>query len=460
MLCDAVMFLRTCSLNVTATDREIWRLTWPAIATNITTPLLSLADVAIVGHVQGGRLIGAVAVGGTVFNILYWLFAFLRMGTSGLTAQMFGAKDCHGQKVVLKRGLATALCGAALLLILTPFAGERIINLIDGSQAVGDDALIYFSYAILGAPGVLVSFVVSGWLLGLQRPKSIMAIAVGTNLLNILLSVVFVFGLHLGIKGVALGTALAQNTGALAGLLVVRKLLHGIKARTTKEDMKTPARETDISWSSMFRINKDIFFRTLCLSAVTTWFTHAGATFGAGILAANALLMQLFMVFSYFMDGFAFAGEAMAGRYLGARDGANLRKTVRRLLMWGIFMSVGFTFMYFVSGDLFLSWLTSDADTLAVASDFRLWTVVVPLAGFTAFTWDGILIGMTRTKYLLLSMASAMIVFFGVYFRGTAWFGKTLNPNHILWLAFILYLLTRGIVATALYKKYISNVYK
>lgn len=444
--------------------RQILALAWPAIATNITTPLLSLADVAITGHLEGGSLIGAVAVGGTVFNILYWIFAFLRMGTSGLTAQSFGAQDYAEQHLTLIRGALIALAGGFLLLILAPLAGQRLISLVDGNGSVSADAWLYFRIAICGAPGVLLSYVVSGWLLGMQRPKPIMWIALTTNVLNIALSVVFVYVLSMGIAGVALGTATAQIVGAAIGIFVVRNVLRKDVARVRVSRVPDGLFRKE-RWRSMFRLNSDIFLRTVCLAAVTLWFTHAGASLGKDILTANALLMQLFLVFSYFMDGFAFGGEALAGRYYGARDIARLRETVRKLFVWGISTSLLFTVLYFLCGDFFLELLTNDTAAISVARDFSLWAVTVPLMGFAAFTWDGILVGLTRSRYLLLSMAIAMFFFFGIYFGGSALLkGKAEGTdtmyllNHTLWLAFIVYLFVRGFVATVLYRNFIRRL--
>ena len=443
--------------NTQSVNGQILKLAWPAIATNITTPLLSLADVAITGHFENGSLIGAIAVGGTVFNIVYWIFAFLRMGTSGLTAQAFGANDKAEQRYIFCRGTLIALSGAALVLILVPLGGENLIALVDGGNAVQTDAWRYFRVAVIGAPGVLVSYVVSGWLLGMQRPKPIMWIALITNLLNIVLSLLFVYCLGLGIVGVALGTAASQIIGAAIGMFIAVKVLRSAvsfdKRKIIRKELFNPVR-----LKSMFSINRDIFLRTVCLAAVTLWFTHSGATLGKEFLTANALLIQLFLVFSYFMDGFAFGGEALAGRYYGARDFNLLRKTVRALFVWGVYTSLLFTVLYFFVGDVFLQLLTDDATALAKAKEFGFWAVTIPLTGFAAFTWDGIMIGLTRSRYLLMSMSFAMAVFFAVYFLGIRTTENVETRNHILWLAFVLYLVVRGAVSSVLYKRFIRKL--
>lgn len=440
--------------------RQIFGLAWPAIATNITTPLLSLIDVAIVGHMDNAVLIGAVAVGGTVFNILYWLFAFLRMGTSGVTAQAYGASDSAAQKKAFIRGCIIALGGGAFILLVAPLCGQKIIALVDGGGTVTDEAWTYFRVAIIGAPGVLMSYVVSGWLLGMQRSKPIMWIALTTNVLNILSSLIFVYVFDFGIIGVGLGTAVAQLIGATIGTSVVIRSLRGLdKDEADKTENGRPGGLWDKKvWKSLFRINSDIFLRTLCLASVTLWFTHAGARLGSDILTANSLLLQLFLVFSYFMDGFAFGGEALAGRYYGANDVLNLKKTVNALFKWGIYTSLVFTALYFFAGELFLDFLTDDLHVLGVVRDFSLWAVIIPLSGFTAFTWDGVFIGLTKTRYLLTSMLVSMVVFYGVYAIGYFVMADYSGLNHLLWLAFILYLASRGVTSTILYRRFLKDL--
>lgn len=427
-------------------------LAWPAIATNITTPLLSLADVAIVGHLADGKLIGAVAVGGTLFNILYWMFAFLRMGTSGMTAQAYGAGNRVQQRDILKRGLLIALSAGILLPIIAQIIGMEVIHLVAGTSDIDIPAFTYFSLTICGAPGVLITYAVSGWLLGMQRSRPIMWIVLTTNILNILLSLLFVYGLNFGITGVAMGTAFAQLTGGIIGLVVVSRISRNIIVSGSIKGSWLKS-----GWKPLFRINTDIFLRTVCLSAVTLWFTHAGATIGGNILSANALLMQLFLIFSYFMDGFAFGGEALAGRYYGAGDNQMLNTTVKALFRWGIITSLLFTLVYFVFGDVFLEWLTDDIEVAKVACDYRFWAVVVPFAGFSAFTWDGIMIGLTKTRALLASMGVAMAVFFAIYFVGTSLYDNLFIRNHVLWLAFIVYLGVRGLLLTYMYKRLIQT---
>lgn len=424
--------------------RNILSLAWPAIATNITTPLLSLVDVAVTGHIGNSVLIGAIAVGATMFNTLYWLFGFLRMGTSGMTAQAFGAVDYHAVKVILRNAMGVAIVAAIMLITLSTSLGTLIIGFLGANGDTLVPAQHYFRIAILGAPGVLVAYVLSGWFLGMQDSKPILYMAIVTNILNICLNLYFVFVLRMQLEGIAAATAISQWLGALCGLIIL--FVH--RSKYFRKEVSANIKKNSFSFRRFFKVNGDIFLRTICLIAVTMWFTHTGAKYGTEVLAANSLIMQLFMLFSYFMDGFAYAGEALAGRYHGAKDYETLHRVIKKLMQIGVCASLVVTVIYFFASDDIMRLLTDDNKTLAVAHDYRIWIVVVPFAGFMSFLWDGIFIGMTKTRGMLLSMAFAMIVFYTVYFSLAEMFG-----NHALWLAFILYLFARGIVQWGIFQK-------
>ena len=424
-------------------NRRILTLAIPSIVANITTPLLSLVDTAIVGHLGSAVYIGAIAVGGVMFNMLYWLFSFLRGGTSGLTAQAFGAGDSADTSAVLWRSLAVGtLIGTAMVLLQWPL--ELILrHFVDPDPVTASLAGRYFRILIYGAPAVLATYALNGWFLGMQNSRMLMITSLVVNITNIAASLVLVFGMHMRIEGVALGSLIAQWAGFITGLALLRRF-HVARPDATCLRARGLGR--------FFRVNVDMMLRTLCLILVTLWFTKAGARQGAVILAVNALLMQLFLLFSYVMDGFAFAGEALAGNFAGARDFGAMRQCVRQILVWGLILATAFTALYFFGGEWFLGILTADGDVIAASADYRLWAVTVPLAGFAAFAWDGIYIGATLTRQLLLSMAGATALFFILYF--------TLSPmmgNHGLWMAFIAYLAARGILQTILYKTHKWN---
>lgn len=417
-------------------NRKILSLAIPSIIANITTPLLGLVDTAIVGHMGSAVFIAAIAVGGSVFNLLYWCFAFLRMGSSGMTAQAYGANDAVGQGLVAYRSLLVALgAGTAMIVLSRPIA-FGVLRFMDVEGPTLDLALTYVSIAVWGAPAVLGLYSLSGWFLGMQNSRLPMWISIIVNVTNIVVSVALVYGLGWGVSGVAVGTMAAQWCGFLLGCLLLWLRYHP----------SFPGWCAIARWSGLrrfFAINLDIFLRTFCLVAVTLWFTRAGASQGELVLAVNALLMQFFMLFSYMMDGFAFAGEALAGRFVGASDGVSLKRCVKNLMLWGAILAGLFSTFYFVGGEWLLGLLSSQKDVVSASDEYLPWAVVVPLAGFAAFTWDGVFIGATRTREMLLSMIAAAGAFFAVY--------VTLFPhwgNHALWLAFVVYLLSRGVVQT------------
>lgn len=419
----------------------ILRLALPMIVTNITVPLLGLVDVAIVGHIGDATYIGAIAVGSMVFNVIYWVFGFLRMGTSGMTSQALGRRDLTDCTRQLARSCVVALAVAAAILVLqTPL--KRLAYLIISPEAdVVPLVDTYYNICVWGAPPMLLLYSLSGWLVGMQNTRLPMVVSITQNVVNILASLVLVFALGWRIEGVAAGTLTAQYAGALMAVVLTAHYYGRLRIHYHGRGL--------LRWQAMrrfFSVNTDIFLRTLCLVAVNLYFLAAGAQQGTLILAVNTLLMQLFMLYSYIMDGFAYAGEALSGRYLGAHNDRALHATVRQLFAWGGAVVVLFTTVYAVWGTPFLHLLTSDATVVSASADYFPWAVAVPVAGMAAFIWDGIFIGTTLTRGMLLSSAIATAVFFAVYLL--------LRPalaNHALWLAFILYLLTRGIVQTVVF---------
>lgn len=415
-------------------NRKILALALPSIVANITTPLLGLVDTAIVGHMGSAVFIAAIAVGGSVFNLLYWCFAFLRMGSSGMTAQANGAGDTEAESLVLYRSVMVALiAGLAMIAMSVPIA-NGMLWFMDVDEPTGRMAMEYVLIAIWGAPAVLSIYSLSGWFLGMQNSRSPMWVSITINVANIAVSLALVYLFKWKIAGVATGTMAAQWVGFIVGIIILhRRYRPKFPGWRLVFDLEGARR--------FFSVNFDIFLRTLCLVAVTLWFTRAGATQGTLILAINALLMQMFMLFSYMMDGFAFAAEALAGHYFGANDGRSLRRCIKSLLGWGAVLSAVFTAIYFAGGERLLAALSSQPEVVSASMDYLPWAAIVPLAGFAAFTWDGVFIGLTRTREMLLSMALAVGVFFAIYFILFPSLG-----NDALWLAFVSYLFIRGVV--------------
>ena len=415
-------------------NRKILQLAIPSIVSNITVPLLGLVDVAIVGHLGSASYIGAIAVGGMLFNMIYWIFGFLRMGTSGMTAQAYGKRDLTEVVRTLLRAVGVGLLISLGLWILQSPILRGAFVLIDATEEMKRWASLYFNICIWGAPAVLGLYGFAGWFVGMQNSRFPMFLAITQNIVNIAASLCFVFVLGMKVEGVALGTLIAQYAGLFMAFALWLKYYGRLKAYI----------DWDGLWGGeamrrFFSVNSDIFFRTLCLVAVTTFFTSTGARQGDVILAVNTLLMQLFTLFSYIMDGFAYAGEALAGRFIGAKNDVGLRRCIRLLFLWGIGLSLSFTILYAFLGRDFLGLLTNDTSVIEASGDYFYWVLAIPLCGFSAFLWDGIFIGATATRQMLCSMLVASATFFIIYYL----FYQSMG-NHALWMAFLGYLSLRG----------------
>ena len=427
-------------------NREILQIALPSIVSNITVPLLGLIDVTIVGHLGAASYIGAIAVGGMLFNIIYWIFGFLRMGTGGMTSQAYGRKDDAETMRLLTRSTGVGMF-IALSLILLQYPIERIaFTFIDTTPEIERLASLYFRICIWGAPAVLGLYSFTGWFIGMQNSRYPMFIAITQNVVNILASLVLVYGFDMKIEGVAIGTLVAQYAGFFIALGLWQHRYQVLRPYAQLACLKDKE-----AMRRFFQVNRDIFFRTLCLVAVTVFFTSAGAAQGEVVLAVNTLLMQLFTLFSYIMDGFAYAGEALAGKHIGAENRIALRQMVRQLFVWGIALSLGFTLLYGIGGEGFLGLLTNEESVIQASSTYFYWVLAIPLAGFAAFLYDGIFIGATATSLMLRAMIVASVAFFAIYFGCREAMG-----NHALWLAFIAYLILRGVVQGFLGRKILN----
>ena len=426
-------------------NREILQIALPSIVSNITVPLLGLIDVTIVGHLGAASYIGAIAVGGMLFNIIYWIFGFLRMGTGGMTSQAYGRGDEAEMMRLLTRSTGVGMLIALTLIVLQYPIERTAFSLIETTPEVERLAATYFRICIWGAPAVLGLYSFSGWFIGMQNSRYPMFIAITQNIVNILMSLVLVYGLEMKIEGVAIGTLVAQYAG---WLMAIGLWMHRYKHLRPHAELRSLTDKG--AMRRFFQVNRDIFLRTLCLVSVTVFFTSAGAAQGEVILAVNTLLMQLFTLFSYIMDGFAYAGEALAGKHIGADNRPALRTMVRQLFVWGIALALAFTLIYGIGGEGFLSLLTNEESVITASSTYFYWVLAIPLAGFAAFLYDGIFIGATATGLMLRAMFVASVAFFLIYFGCREAMG-----NHALWLAFITYLSLRGIVQGYLGRKII-----
>ncbi len=425
-------------------NRSILKLAIPNIVSNITIPLLGMVDLALMGHLNSDVYIGAIALGGVIFNFIYWGFSFLRMSTSGFTAQAFGEKNHTETITILVRALLVAFVISAFILLLQAPIAWASFKIIGGSAEVETLANQYFRIRVWGAPAALSLFVFSGWFLGMQNARYPMIIAIAVNVANILFSLFFVFILKMKSDGVALGTAISQYIGlAIAGILFSVKY-KSLVAKISKKGIFN----LKIIVES-FRVNSDIFIRTFCIIAVFTFFTSKSAGINDNILAVNSLLIQLLLFFSFFIDGFAFAGEALVGKYVGAKDIYNLKRVIKLLFLWGGVLAVVFTVLYLPGVNFILKILTTQEGVIASAQPFLFWVILIPVASFGSFIWDGIYIGATASKAMRNTLlASTLFVFAPVYF-----FLNPLLGNHALWMGMVLFMFSRGVIQTFLYKR-------
>ncbi|MGE5148072.1 MAG: MATE family efflux transporter, partial [Candidatus Eiseniibacteriota bacterium] len=366
-----------------ASDRRVWRLAFPVILSNLSVPLLGAVDTAVMGHLPDPAYIGGVAVGALVFSYIYWGFGFLRMGTTGLVAQANGARDRGEMRAIFLRGLLVAgTIGAVVIALQVPVAAIAL-SLVDASPKVEALARRYYDIRVWSAPAALMQYVVIGWLFGVQRMGSALALTVFANALNIVLDLWFVLGLGWGIDGVAGATLIAEWSAALLGLaLVGRRVVLGERGAARVFDGARLVR--------MLRINGDIFIRTLCLVTAFAWFTAKGAGMGDVLLAANAVLLNFQTFMAYGLDGFAHAAEALVGSAIGARDRGAFREAVMTSTKWSALIALGFAAVYLGAGGALIRTLTGIEAVRASAAIFLPWAIASPLVSVWSFQLDGI----------------------------------------------------------------------
>ena len=421
-------------------NREILRIALPNIVSNITVPLMGIVSTAIAGHwgQDSAATIGALAIGVSIFNFIYWNCSFVRMGTSGLTAQAFGAGNYHECTNMLVRALIVAAGMGVLMLLLQYPLGELALRAMNGGQMTRD----YFYARIWAVPAGILLFGFNGWFTGMQNAVIPMFTAITVNVVHILCSLWFAFGLDMGIVGIAYASILAQYAGVALSILLL--IIYYRKRLTTIDwsevlDMK-PLR-------TFFVINRDIILRTFCIVAVYTFFTGASARMeDPALLAVNTLLLQLFTLFSYMNDGFAYAAEALTGRFVGARDGQALRRCLRLCIVWGTAVSILFVGIYIGGWRELIGIFVDDATPnaagiVALAGRYIIWIILIPIASAMPFIMDGIMVGATHTRIMRNSMFWATAAYFGIYYALHGRIG-----NNALWLAFTLYMFLRGVL--------------
>ncbi|NND05782.1 MAG: MATE family efflux transporter [Saprospiraceae bacterium] len=424
-------------------NKEILRLAIPNILSNISVPLLSTVDTALMGHLSEAHL-GAVGIGSMIFNFIYWNFGFLRMGTTGLTAQAHGANNKTDCSHNLGRSLLVGM-GLSLVLLALQLPLEWLsIKLLQVDQTLDDLVHIYFSIRIWAAPATLALYVLFGWFFGMQNALYPLYLTIAINLCNIGLSFLFIMHYDMGIAGVALGTVIAQYLGLLAGIVLLihryTDYIHLFGAAIFRE------------WSAIqrfFMVNGDLFLRTLCLTFVFAFFYSQSSAAGTTILAVNVILLQLTNWVSYGIDGFAFAAEALVGKYRGAEQRDKVTEAIRYSMYWGLSLAVLFSMALWLEGKFIYELFTNQQEVIRAGLPFMWYMILFPLVGFLSYIWDGIYIGLTATRTMRNAMFLSLAIFLVIHYLLKPHYG-----NDGLWIALLLFMLIRGLIQSLYYRRF------
>lgn len=454
-----------------AINKEILKLAIPSILANITVPIVGMVDIAVAGHLdtQAATMIGGIAIGTMLFDLLYWNFGFLRVGTGGLTAQAFGRGDRKECARIFTRAIGISLACAFALIAIQWLVVKAAFLVVDCSPEVRELASRYFFIRIWAAPATLSLMAFKGWFIGMQDSVSPMVTDLIINGMNVVMSFALALGVSavgyegMGFAGIAAGTVVAQYSGLLAAvLLVVFKYWKNTISTLTTRDFKDVFKGSETR--RFFVMNTDLFVRSLCFIAIYIGFTVISARYGDLLLAVSSIMMKLLMIFSYFTDGFAYAGEAMTGKYIGAKDGFMLRQTVKWTFVWSMGIAVIFMGIYQFAGVPLLRMMTSDPVVVEASREYLPWLLLMPVIGCAAFTWDGIYIGATASKAIRNSMIWAVVGFAAVWLAGILclnWseeqaagynrYGRL--AMHVLMAAYFAHLLARTIYLSVKYRK-------
>lgn len=423
----------------TPTHRRVWRLAAPMILSNLSVPLVTLVDSAVVGHLPHAHQLAAVAVGGSLYTLLVWLMGFLRMGTTGFAAQASGRRDGSALRQVLLQGLLLALgFGLLLALLALPLKGVAL-QLMQPSAELDELTRDYLHTRLLGLPAALASYALIGWLLGAQNACAPLAILLATNLTNVALDLWFVLGLDWGVLGAARASVIAEWSGALLGLALTRRVLRQHPGRIDVAQLRRWA-----SWRPLMAVNRDIFLRSLALQLVFFLVTVQGTRLGDATVAANALLLNGLLLTAHALDGLAHAVEALCGHAIGARDRLELRRVLVVAGGWSLLASLAFGLFFLLGGELFICLQTDIAEVRQLAWTYLPYLAALPLIAVWSYLLDGLFIGATRAREMRDSMLLAVTLSLPL-----GWLLQGLG-NHGLWLAFLCFMLLRGVCLGAL----------
>ncbi len=424
-------------------NKEILRLAIPNILSNISIPLLSTVDTALMGRLSEVHL-GAVGIGAMIFNFIYWNFGFLRMGTTGMTAQAFGRQDDKDIALTLGRALFVGLAIALLILLFQWPLGEASYWLMQVSPEALPMVRDYFQIRLWAAPASLTLFVLMGWFFGMQNAIYPLILTLIINATNIGANFILVYRYDMGVDGVALGTVIAQYLGLIVAFILLAyrypHYLRGIRLRLLLEWQ---------ALSQFLRVNRDIFIRTVCLTFAFGFFYSLSSASGETILAVNVILLQFLNWMSYAVDGFAYASESLVGKYAGKKDPALLRRSINLTFIWGMGLALAFSILYAFGGEALLRLFTDQADLIEASKPYLFWMVVFPLLSTPCYLWDGIFIGLTASRAMRDSMLISIALFLGAYYL----LQFTNLENHGLWLILLLFMMARGAIQWWLFER-------
>ena len=424
-------------------NREVIRLAVPSILANITVPLVGIVDTAIAGHLGDAVLIGGIAVGTMLFDLLYWNMGFLRVGTGGITAQAYGRGDMKASIGTFSQGIATSLVVSMIVLAIQWGFAELMLLLVDASPEVEQIARNYFFIRVWAAPATLALFVFKGWFIGMQNTVFPMITDLWVNLVNMLASWLLAFYTPLGINGVAVGTLIAQWTGLVLALLLMRSRYRDLMQSTTiLHSMKWKY------FKRFFSVNSFLFVRSLLMLVVYEGFTIFAARFGDVELAVSSVMMHLLLLYSYFVDGFAYAGEAMTGRFIGEQNRLSLNETVKYVFIWGAVIGVVSTVAYAVFPRSIIGILTDNAEVIGASEPYLFWLLLMPVLSCVAFIWDGIYIGATAARSLMICMVWSAAGFIAAFYLCAPHFGA-----QALYIAYFVHLIVRSVYLTAVARR-------
>ena len=417
------------------------------ILSNISVPLLGMVDTGVTGHLEDAVYLGAVAIGATIFGFIYAGFNFLRMGTTGITAQCFGAGDNDGLKVALGQSLIVATAIAVGLILLQAPVGALSMHLLGPEPDIATQAVRYFDIRIWSAPATLANYALIGWFLGLQNARVPLYIVLAINITNIVLDLVFVLILGMKVEGVAAASVIAEFTGLAVGGIYALAWLRSNDGHMVRAHLTTLS-----EYAAFFSVNANLLVRTMALMFSFAFVTAAGARLGSLVLAANAVLMNLVHLMSFALDGFAHAAEALVGKAVGGRNGPALRRSVTLTMQWSLYVSLGFSVLYLVTGGAFVALLTDIPEVITTATAYLPWLILLPVVAVWSYLYDGVFVGATRAKEMRdIMLISSFLVFV------PAWYVFRPLENHGLWLALTLFLASRGIGMHYYYRTRVAN---